>query len=302
MAKPIELAALEQLMWRVLTEREQSEDEREHSAVSFIQKPHGLEFADWPEVAGMFYRLVAKFARRVTIVKEHTDWKFDFLFEHRGSLFGGMFWRPVEFGALAYEEIMAFRDRLDEDGLDYGMMAGFYACDEEKKNFGRMLGIEIVSQEATGRLLNAAAGDPAGSRHRFLVQELRIPVGVLAESKKVLSFLNDAWAKIREEEGKCVYPERTRLVNNQKVNLPGFLESVGSTYLRIAEKGQLIGTYISKVDVWKALMKLWQGKSLTRKTLPVPTYEADDLFGLLSHLPHTTGTRNQIRLLSSARK
>jgi hypothetical protein len=86
------------------------------------------------------------------------------------------------------------------------------------------------------------------------------------------------------------------------VRCPGYLESVGKSYIRIADKGLDAGTYISKVDVWKSLMKLWKGKSINRRTLADSEYRADDLFGLLAYLPHTTHTKNQIRLLSSAKK
>ncbi len=115
-----------------------------------------LQFLKWEQLCELFRLVIDTSSVRMTEVKESNAWDIYFIFEQNRKLYGGLFTKPLEYNTLSYQDVYLFREWLDEQMIDIGIIMGFYKRDEDVNNLAGILGITILQKNKTEDILKGS--------------------------------------------------------------------------------------------------------------------------------------------------
>jgi CheY-like chemotaxis protein len=152
--KPYDRRSLLETIHRILRQSPEQSTHLLRPPLRRIVEEGKLEFEPWPLLNGLFRRTVARGRDRVAYLQDDSWWSTTFVLDSENELYGGKFFRPLDFNMVTIEDVRHYRESLDDLGVDHGLMIGFYLTGPSLEKFAYNLRIRLVDKFQTAALLN----------------------------------------------------------------------------------------------------------------------------------------------------
>jgi CheY-like chemotaxis protein len=133
-----------------------------------------IKFLSWQSIKELFQVTINKYFERCVITNEKDIWRSHFIFEYENKLYGGMFFRPIEYAVVNGNDVAKMINEVKSYGIDKGIMFSFFEPPKRINQYANLLGVNILSPKTTNKFLSKSNWDKEKSFYRNMFNNTRL--------------------------------------------------------------------------------------------------------------------------------
>lgn len=191
-SKPYELTDLIETIKRILEEELPENMYPPELSLEQLADNDCIKFLSWRNLRDLIEVTIDTLFERNFILEKKYIWTTCFIFEYENKLYGGLFFRPIEYAYVDGYDVLTLLNQIKDYGVEKGVIFSFFAPQKKVKQYANLLGVDIVSGEITNRILSH-------SINSNLLRDTRL--GQLKVSDEFLKFMELFKNNLRQLDG-----------------------------------------------------------------------------------------------------